>query len=195
MATQTDLPSAPQLAASAPSVLSWAFHVQFFPALLKQRFRLHQTKQNGFVPSGYLEGMLTVLVSSGLIVGGGARRDPTDGLGITLLALGGAGLLYSLYRSIADARELRPSYENFLFGLFFFSIMLGVFVGLVFAVYHPAAVRAGAAGGGALAGYWVGLILGVQAQRLGFIGGALNQFAMLGALGLIVVAILLGSGA
>lgn len=69
--------------------------------------------------------------------------------------------------------------------------MLGLTAGLIAAIHNSWWIRVLCGLSGAAAGYWIGLLAGIHAQRLGFVAIILDQFSVLGAIGLSIPVILL----
>lgn len=174
----------------APSMLSTQFHLRFFPALLKSRFGNNvAASRTTFVSSTFTQSMVVLF---GAIAAGsvGAALHPSM-TGWLLMGLAAAAVLFVLVTSILEVRDIAPSFEGFLFPLFFFCLALGLAAGALTGLREPTPLRLVHGCAGVALGYWVGLLVGVHGQRLGFFAILLYPFAIAGAGGALIVAILL----
>jgi hypothetical protein len=180
-----------------PKILSVEFHTCFLPALLWGRLRPKQQRtRSGFSSSLELYLALTVC---GVLVALGVPAALSHGAIAGWIAggLGMAGILALIVNSISSRQGQPPSYDDFLVGIFFFFIFLGLTVGIFFSTlehFHlfPSLVLGAA---GLIAGYVVGIIAGLWLQYVGWMATVLNQVAALAVLGMFVLDLVLLSGA
>ena len=113
--------------------------------------------------------MHSVMVLFGAIVAAFAGVSFLPGLaGWLLLALSAAGVVHVLAISIIEARGVAPTYECFLFPLFFFCLALGFGAGAITGFGASTPMRIVCACAGLALGYWIGLLVGLYGQRIGF---------------------------
>ena len=174
----------------APSMLSAQFHLRFFPALLKNRFGNNvAVSRTTFVSSTFMQSMVVLF---GAIAAASVGATLYPGIaGWLLLGLAAAGVLFVLVTSILEMRGVAPSFEAFLFPLFFFCLALGLAVGVLTGLRESTLFKLAHACAGVALGYWVGLLVGLHGQRLGFFAILLYPFAVAGAGGALIVAVLL----
>lgn len=171
-----------------PPLYSLAFHLRFLPALLTSRFQTHAkpAARAAISPLG------TILVVCAVLMMAGTHAYSTYPLLVLVLfGLAGLGLGYVVILSAHEARGTRPSYQGFLFGLFFFAIFLGLGAGVILGANEPAWQKWILASFGAFVGYWLGLVAGLQGQRLGFVSQLLDGLSLPAIIGLITVEIVL----
>jgi len=177
-----------------PSVLSWEFHAVYFPRMLWSRLNLKKKEEKGvsFNSNMGLTVMLFVCLLA-LALGAGMAGGPYSPIGWILVALGTAGMLLILIFSFIAQQGTRPTYDDFLVWIFFFSVFLGLTAGLFLSSVNHYSRGAGLGVGalGLVAGYIAGIVAGRWAQILGWISGLLNGLAGLAIIGLIVLDILL----
>ena len=181
-------------AGKAPEFLSFEFHARFFPALLWSRLRPRERSGTGFAPG--MEFLIAffffcILVVIGIPYGMTHRSI----LGWAAGGIGAAGILALFVRSIAS-REGPPVYDDFLFGVFFFFVVLGLTAGIfVGTLEHSFPLGLLAGMGGLIAGYLLGILAGLWFQYLGWIASLVNGLAALGVIGMVLVDLVLLSGA
>jgi len=180
-----------------PKILSVEFHTSFLPVLLWNRLSpKRQRARSGFNSS--LELYLAFAVCCVLIVLGAPAALSHGSIGGWIASsLGAAGILTMLVNSISSRQVEPPSWNDFLVGIFFFFIFLGLTVGIFFSAlehFHlfPSLVLCAA---GFIAGYVVGIIAGLWLQYVGWVATVLNQVAALAVLGMFVLDLVLLSGA
>jgi len=90
------------------------------------------------------------------------------------------------------SRKDPPNYENFLIGVFFFFMILGLTAGIFTGSLHHLLMLGLLAGTvGLIAGYLLGILAGLWFQYLGWVATLLNILAGLAVLGMFVVDIVL----
>lgn len=167
----------------SPKFLSWEFHFRFFPRLLASRMRPKKRQGTGFVHSGIMEGMILlavcgILLASGLpsVLNGGAIA------GWIMSILGAGGILAIFIASAYAQRGVKPSYDHFFFGIFFFFVTLGTLGGIIAGIYlHLPWIEVMTGAAGFCSGYLIGLLAGQWLQYLGVISGVLDALAYFGA--------------
>ena len=175
---------------ATPSIFSLSFHTRFFPSLLWRRLRPRKEEyQSPFSNHIPLELTILVLVSQVAAIAGlgaGISRGSVVGWGVGILGL--AVFTIFLVDSIRSQMGIRPTFDSFSFGIFFFFVVLGITVGLFEGTLHHSRSLAGWGGlAGFAAGYGAGILAGRGIQYLGWIGGLFSHLAVAGIVGLIVL--------
>jgi hypothetical protein len=173
-----------------PSFFSLSFHTRFFPSLLWRRLRLRKEEyQSPFSNHIPLELTILVVVSKVAAIAGlgaGISRGSIIGWGVGILGL--AVFAFFLVDSIRSQMGIRPSFDSFSFGIFFFFVGLGITVGLFEGTLLHSKSLVGWGGlAGFVAGYGAGIFAGLGIQYLGWIGGLFSHLAVAGIVGLIVL--------
>ena len=114
-----------------PSVFSMEFHTKFFPRLLWSRLRPKKKEEEGVRFTHHMDAMILlafccVLAAIGIPLA--VRHGSVVGWILILLGIG--GILAMLIFSIFSQLSTKPSYDNFLIGVFFFCVFLGLTTGL-----------------------------------------------------------------
>jgi hypothetical protein len=167
----------------SPKFFSWEFHVRFFPRLLASRMRPKKRQGTGFVHSGIMEGMILLAVC-GILLASGLPSVLKQGAvaGWIMSILGAGGILAIFIASAYAQRGVKPSYDHFLFGVFFFFVTLGTLGGIIAAIYlHSPWLEVITDVAGFCFGYLVGLFAGQWFQYLGLISGVIDAAAYFGA--------------
>jgi len=178
---------------AGPRFLSPEFHTRFFPGLLRDRLRRKRRDSGGttFTSNTEMFVMLAVcLVLAMLGIPSALARGSV--LGWVLTALGAGGTVLLVVQSAASQWGSRPTYDDFLFGVFFFLLVLGAVAGSLAGLEARSkglAVLGGAVG--AAGGYLLGIFAGLQLQRLGWIATTVNLLAGLAAIVLAAGALLI----
>ena len=95
---------------------------------------------------------------------------------LTISGVGGGLALF--IASVAAQWGSRPTYHDFLMGIFLFFVAAGVFIGIPVGMEkHSAWLGALTSLGGLLAGYALGILAGFHLQHLGWIAIPLNMLA------------------
>jgi hypothetical protein len=166
----------------SPKFLSWEFHARFFPQLLSSRLRPKKTQRTGFVHSGIMEGMILMAVC-GMLLAYGLPNVLKNGsiAGWIATVLGGGGIIALFIASAYLQRGIKPSYDHFLFGIFFFFVTLGTLGGGIVGLYlHSQWIEVAAGAAGFCIGYLVGILTGQAFQYLGVISGVVDALAYFG---------------
>ncbi len=173
-----------------PTFFSLSFHTRFFPSLLWRRLRPRKEEyQSPFSNHIPLELTILVVVSKVAAIAGlgaGISRGSVVGWGVGILGL--TAFAFFLVDSIRSQMGIRPSFDSFSFGIFFFFVVLGITVGLFEGTLLHSKSLAGWGGlAGFVAGYGAGIFAGLGIQYLGWIGGLFNHLSVAGIVGLIVL--------
>lgn len=162
-----------------PRFLSLEFHVRFFPGFIEGRLRSMRRQREGVSFTSNLE-MLVVLAVCVILAVIGIPLAQAQGsiLGWILTLLGAGGMCVLFIQSVASQWSYRPTYDDFLTGIFFFFVSLGGFIGIPVGMEQHS-VLVGVATGivGFLAGYGLGIGAALQLQRLGWIAVIANMAA------------------
>lgn len=179
-----------------PRFLSSEFHLKFFPALVLNRFKSKQ-QRSPFVPYGFMETIIGLVVCFILIaIGVPSALKSNSVLGWILTGIGVIGFLFVLGFNISARLKISPSYDDFLIGIFFFFTALGLTSGvMVGTLNHSLILGILASAAGLAAGYLIGIFAGLFMQYFGHIAVILNGIAALAIIGLVLVDIVLLSGA
>ena len=125
-------------------------------------------------------------------VGAAVRRCQGIILGWASSVLGIGGIAALLVLSVKSQWGDRPTYDNFLAGIFFFFVSLGILVGVPVGMsLGSVVIGACASMAGLVAGYALGIFSGLWAQRIGWMALAVNALAGIGAIILGLAAIIL----
>lgn len=176
-----------------PCFLSLQFHVRFFPRLLWAHLRSKKRERECTSFTSNLEMLVTLAVCIILAVIG-IPLAVTQGsiLGWILTVIGTGGICVLFIQSVASQWGTRPTYDQFLTGIFFFFLSLGVFIGIPVGMDHHSALLGVVTGiVGFLAGHVLGIAAGLQLQRLGWIAAIANMLAGLGSIILVATAIIM----
>ncbi len=181
-------------AKNAPEFFSLEFHARFLPSLLWSRLRPRERSRTGFAPG--VDFIITFFVFCILIAIGIPYAIANKSiLGWVTGGIGAAGILALLVRSVASS-EGPPSYDDFLIGVFSFFVVLGVTAGIfVGTLEHSLRLGLMVGLGGLIAGYLLGILAGLWLQYLGWIALLVNGLAGLFVVGMILVDLVLLSGA
>jgi hypothetical protein len=170
-------------------IFSVEFHTRFFPELLWSRLRPKERQGTSFVPFESYIAVAFCLVLAGVGIPSAITHHSVLGW-----IAAGAGLVGLLILSVASiwSRKWSPSYDGFLFGVFFFLVVLGVTAG-IFAGTLEHSFSLGLMGGaaGLVLGYVVGIFAGFWFQCLGLLAVVLNFLAGVAVIGMIVLDLVL----
>jgi hypothetical protein len=168
-----------------PKFLSLDFHSRFFPRLLLDRYlRRKKNELQGTTFTSTTEMFVTLAVCLILAIIGiptALTRGSITGWILSILGVGGTILL--LIMSVGAHWGNRPSYDDFLGGIFFFLVSLGVFIGIPVGMdAHSPWLGIFASLAGLFAGYALGIFAGLQLQRLGWFATIISMVAGLAAI-------------
>jgi len=115
-------------------------------------------------------------------------------IGWIAAATGSAGIIALIINSILS-RENKPDYEQFLRGVFFFFVFLGLSAGIFAGSLNHSLLQGiviGAAG--IIAGYFIGIAAGLWFQYLGWLAALVNGMAMFAVIGMFCVDLVILAG-
>ncbi|MBI5576322.1 MAG: hypothetical protein HY896_08155 [Deltaproteobacteria bacterium] len=180
--------------AKPPRFLSMEFHTRFFPDLVRNRLRPKERTATGFV-SGFDSLIVFFIAIAVAAIGISYAVSHRSVIGWIAGGAGVAGVLALFVQSVVS-RENIPCYESFLFGVFGFFVTLGATAGIfIGTLEHSLPLVLTAAPAGLAAGYLLGILAGLWFQYLGWIAVLVNGIAALAVVGMIVVDLVLLSGA
>lgn len=113
---------------------------------------------------------------------------------LTIVGVGGTAGLVIL--SVGSQWGDRPTYDDFLIGIFLFFVSLGLFIGIPVGMdRHSFWLGLSASLAGLVGGYVLGILAGLRLQHLGWVAVILNMLAafaaiILGATALIILIVL-----
>ena len=88
-----------------------------------------------------------------------------------------------LVSSVRSQWGTRPTYDDFLAGIFFFFVSLGILLGIPVGISHRSFLLGACVSlAGLVAGYVLGIFSGLWAQRIGWMALAVNALAGLAAI-------------
>lgn len=179
----------------SPKFLSAEFHLKFFPVLVLSRFKSKQ-ERSSFVSHGFMETIIGIVVCLILVaIGAPSALRSNSVLGWILTGIGAAGLLFIFGLNISSRLKIPTSYDDFLIGIFFFFVALGLTSGvMVGTLNHSLLLGLCVSAAGLAAGYLIGIFAGLFMQYLGHIAVILNGIAFAAIIGLVLVDIVLLSG-
>jgi hypothetical protein len=92
----------------SPGLLSWEFHVRFFPQLLADRLRPKKRTSTGFVNSGIMEGMILLVICTVLLaVGLPSVVKQGTAAGWIMSVLGAGGIIAIFITSVYLQRGIK----------------------------------------------------------------------------------------
>ncbi len=167
-----------------PRFLSLEFHTRFFPRLLWDRLRQRKKEGQGtsFTSTTELIIILTVcLVLAAIGIPSALLRGSIVGWVLSVIGVG--GLLAIFATSVGAQWGHRPTYDDFLTGIFFFFISLGILIGIVVGMEnHSPWLGISTSLAGLFGGYVLGIFAGMGLQYLGWIAALLSMLAGLAAI-------------
>lgn len=174
---------------TCPSFFSIGFHTHFFPLLLWRRLRHKERSGTTFVPlESYLVVAACVVLTA---IGMPHALNHHSIIAWLSVGIGVAGILTLTVAGICSRHE-SPSYDDFLTGIFFFLVMLGITAGIFAgALQHSLSLGLLGSVAGLVLGYLLGIFAGLWFQYLGLLAVVLNMLAFPGIIGLVVVDLVL----
>jgi len=166
-----------------PNFFSREFHGSFFPGVLKERLRFRKNAVEGVTFTSTTEMFISLAVCVVLAVIGipSAVEGAVWGWILSILGIGGTIVLVVI--SVRGQRGERPSYDDFLIGVFLFFVALGILIGIAVGMEARSFwVGLLASLAGLVAGYVVGILGGMWLQCLGWIAVVINMVAGFGAI-------------
>jgi hypothetical protein len=178
-----------------PKFLSLSFHTKFIPALLWQRLRPKKEEeyQSPFANHIPME-FIIALAICGVLTAIGIPYALSDGsiIGWLIGGIGVAGILALLILSVKSGLEEPPSCNDFLMGIFFFFIFLGISAGIFNgSLKHSHSLMIWGSITGLFVGYVIGIFAGLYMQYLGWIAVLLNMLAGVSIIGMVIVDLVL----
>jgi hypothetical protein len=112
--------------------------------------------------------------------------------GWILSIIGIGGIVALMILSVASQWGNRPTYDDFLTGIFFFFVSLGLFLGIAVGMdRHSFWLGVSASLAGLAGGYVLGIFAGLRLQHLGWMAVIMNMLAVFGAIVLGATALIL----
>ncbi|MBI4378367.1 MAG: hypothetical protein HY578_04635 [Nitrospinae bacterium] len=176
-----------------PKFLSIEFHTRFFPDLLLNRLRPEKEEGVSFPPSVYTEATIALAIC-GVLTAIGMPSAISEGsiIGWIIGGIGVAGILALFILSMKSGLEEPPSYDDFLMGIFFFFISLGISAGIFNgALKHSLPLGITGSLAGLIVGYVLGIFAGLYMQYLGWTAVLLNMLAGISIVGMVIVDLVL----
>ena len=162
-----------------PKFLSLEFHTGFFPRLLRDRLLRKGKESGGTTFTSTMEMMLCVAVCvilAAIGVPSAVNRGSIAGWIAAIVGVG--GILALLVVSVAAQWGTRPSYDNFLIGVFSFFLSLGIFIGIPVGMEnHSLMLGVSASLAGLAGGYVLGILAALGLQYLGWMAIIVNMLA------------------
>jgi hypothetical protein len=178
-----------------PKFLSFEFHTRYFPGMLLSRLRRSGRQKTGF--SSTMEHYIALAVCIILLMLGIPVAVSSGSIiGWIACGVGAAGTVALVINSILSRKGEPPSYDDFLAGVFFFFVFLGISCGVFVGMLQHSLIQGLLAGfAGLIAGYPTGILAGLWLQYLGWLSVAVNGLAGLAVLGMLAVDLVLLTGA
>ncbi len=169
---------------TAPRFLSIEFHTRFFPRLLRDRLRRKKREGRGTTFTSTMEMIVTFAVCLILaVIGIPLAWTQGSVVGWILSIAGVGGIVGLVILSVGGQWGDRPTYDNFLTGVFLFFVSLGVFIGIPIGMdRHSFWFGVSASLAGLLGGYVLGIFAGYRLQHLGWVAVILNMLAAFAAI-------------
>ncbi|OGW07140.1 MAG: hypothetical protein A2889_10765 [Nitrospinae bacterium RIFCSPLOWO2_01_FULL_39_10] len=176
-----------------PKFLSLEFHTKFFPSLLFNRLRPKEEEGTSFVPHVSLVFTVAMAFCVILIVKGIPYALANQSIiGWMVGGTGIAGILAIFIFNIYSQWGIKPTYDDFLIGIFFFFVSLGISAGIFNgSLKHSQLLMVWGSLTGLFAGYVIGIFAGLYMQYLGWIAVLLNMLAGVSIIGMVLVDLVL----
>jgi hypothetical protein len=167
-----------------PRFLSLEFHVRFFPRFLRTHLKSMRRGKEGGSFTSTLEMIVSLAVCVILAMIGiplALAQGSIFGWILTVIGLGGICVLF--IQSVGSQWGSRPTYDDFLVGIYFLAVSLGIIVGIPVGMdRHSPLAGIATSIAGFLAGHLLGIGASLQLQRLGWIAVIINMLAGFGAI-------------
>jgi hypothetical protein len=166
-----------------PRFLSLEFHVRFFPRFLRSHLKSKKMGTGGGAFTSTLEMIVSLAVCLILaVIGIPHALNQGSVLGWILTVIGAGGIIALFIQSVGSQWGSRPTYDDFLAGIYFLAVSLGIIIGIPVGMdYHAPLAGVFTSIGGFVAGHVLGIGAGLQLQRLGWIAVIANMLAGFGA--------------
>jgi hypothetical protein len=164
---------------ASPKFQSLEFHTTFFPQILRDRLRWKKKEAQGTSFTSTMEMIIALAVCLILaIIGIPSALTQGSVFGWILSIAGVLGIIGLVILSVGAQWGNRPSYDNFLIGVFFCFVSLGFLIGISFGMdRHSFWLGALACLAGLAVGYVLGILAGFWLQYLGWMSVILNMVA------------------
>lgn len=163
-------------AAQPPPFLSPAFHLHFFPKVLRDRYRHYRSRDKGGRQHVLFE--IPLVIAACIAVGIIGLPSAVKGsiVGLMMVSAGSLGLIALAAGGLISEYRVRASegycytYDHFVPSAFIFFVILGLSAGVVMGALVYASLALGLAGtlAGVCVGYLVGIFAGLWVHALGF---------------------------
>ena len=159
-----------------PKLFSFDFHVRYFPALLWTHLRLQERQGIGF--SSTLEYHISLAVCIVLLAFGIPSAASSGSLvGWFAGGIGAAGTIALVIHGILSHKGVPVSYDDFLAGVFFFFVFLGISCGIFIGTLKHSFLLGLMTGLAGFAGYLIGILASLYLQHLGWVAVTVNGLA------------------
>jgi hypothetical protein len=115
-----------------PRLLSWSFHLRFFPSVLRRIFLPREKAYESLFAHHALLELTIILTLSFLaaILGFAAALGKGSGIGWFFALSGTGGVVFVVLLSISSREGQKPSFDSFRSGVFFLLFFAGFTAGL-----------------------------------------------------------------
>lgn len=166
-----------------PKFFSRDFHTRFFPQVVKSHLHFRKSGDPGTTFTSTTEMFISFAVCVILALIGIPSAVQGSVVGWILSILGGGGTLLLIVISVAGRIGERPTYDDFLIGVFLFLLILGAFLGIPVGMEtHSFLLGFLTSVAGLILGYIMGVFAGLGLQYLGWIAVLVNMIAAFGAI-------------
>jgi hypothetical protein len=167
-----------------PRFFSREFHTEFFPRLLKDRWRRKKREGQGTTFTSTTEMIISLAVCVILaVIGIPLAWTQGSVFGWILSIVGVGGVVGLVILSVGSSLGDRPTYDDFLVGIFLFFVSLGLFIGIPVGMdRHSFWLGLSASLAGLAGGYALGIVAGLRVQHLGWMAVILNMLAAFAAI-------------
>ncbi len=166
-----------------PKLFSREFHTRFFPQLLKNRLPFRKKESEGTSFTSTTEMFISLVVCVILAIIGIPWAVQKSVIGWILSILGVGGTIVLVVTSFMGQRGEKPSYGDFLIGVFLFFVILDVFAGIPVGMEtHSFWLGLLTSLAGLIAGYFIGILAGLWVQYFGWFAIIINMLAAFGAI-------------
>jgi hypothetical protein len=167
-----------------PRFLSLEFHSRFFPQLLRARLQRKKRESQGTTFTSTTEMIISLAVCLILAIIGIPLAWTQGAIVGWILSIAGVGGIVTLViLSVGGQGGDRPTYDDFLTGIFLFFVSLGLFIGIPVGMdRHSFWLGMSASLAGLVGGYGLGIFAGLWMQYLGWLAVIMNILAALAAI-------------
>jgi len=176
----------------SPKFLSVEYHTRFFTQVLRNRQHLKSRESQDTTFTSTTEMFISFAVCLILAIIGIPSAAQGLIVGWILSIVGVGGIVALMILSVSGQWGERPTYDDFLKGVFFFFVSFGIFVGIPAGMEsHSFWIGVSASLVGLVGGYALGIFAGMQLQRLGWFAIILNIIAAFAAIVLVGTTLLM----